>query len=70
MEPLLTKPRKDCVAVPQADNRDVLEGILWILRTGGAWKDLPSKYPSPSTCGDVCDYGGMRVFGSMYGANS
>jgi transposase len=28
----------------------VLEGILWILRTGACWKDLPKRYPSPSTC--------------------
>ncbi len=35
---------------PKADNREVLEGILWILRTGAPWKDLPKRYPSPSTC--------------------
>lgn len=34
----------------RADNREVLEGILWILRTGARWKDLPDRYPSPSTC--------------------
>ena len=27
-----------------------MEGILWILRTGARWKDLPKRYPSPSTC--------------------
>ena len=35
---------------PSAPNRDVLKGILWILRTGARWQDLPQKYPSPSTC--------------------
>ncbi len=35
---------------PSAPNREVLEGILWILRTGARWQDLPQKYPSPSTC--------------------
>jgi transposase len=34
---------------PQAPNREVLEGILWILRTGARWQDLPPQYPSPST---------------------
>ena len=35
---------------PPAPNREVLEGILWILRTGARWQDLPPRYPSPSTC--------------------
>ncbi|MEE8201375.1 MAG: IS5 family transposase [Candidatus Acidoferrales bacterium] len=32
------------------NNRDVLEGILWILRTGARWKDLPKEFPSYQTC--------------------
>lgn len=35
---------------PRADNRRVLEGILWILWTGSPWRALPQEYPSPSTC--------------------
>ena len=35
---------------PWADNRACLEGILWVLRTGARWQDLPERYPSPSTC--------------------
>lgn len=31
-------------------NRPVFEGILWVLRSGVRWKDLPDRYPSPSTC--------------------
>ena len=27
-----------------------LTGILWVLRSGDRWKDLPERYPSPSTC--------------------
>jgi transposase len=35
---------------PWADNRRVLEGILWVLKTGARWRDLPREYPSASTC--------------------
>jgi len=28
----------------------VLDGILWVLRTGAPWKDLPDRYPSYQTC--------------------
>ena len=46
--PLL--PRLRSSGRPWKNNRQVFEGILWILRTGARWKDLPEKYPSPSTC--------------------
>jgi len=29
--------------------KDVLNGILWILRTGAPWKDMPSRYPPYQT---------------------
>lgn len=35
---------------PRADVRQCLEGILWVLRTGARWKDLPRSYPSYVTC--------------------
>ena len=35
---------------PRADDRRCLEGILWVLRTGARWRDLPDRYPSPVTC--------------------
>lgn len=30
--------------------RDVVNGILWILRTGAQWKHLPNPYPPYQTC--------------------
>jgi transposase len=35
---------------PPQNPRDVLNGILWILRTGAQWADLPERYPPKSTC--------------------
>jgi transposase len=35
---------------PPQDIRAVLNGILWILRTGAPWADLPERYPPKSTC--------------------
>ena len=35
---------------PRVPARNVLEGILWVLRTGARWSDLPARYPSSQTC--------------------
>jgi transposase len=35
---------------PRADDRDCLEGLLWLLRTGACWQDIPIDLPSGSTC--------------------
>ena len=35
---------------PWRENRAVLNGILWILRTGAPWAELPDRYPSNQTC--------------------
>ncbi|GAC1645178.1 MAG: hypothetical protein NVS4B2_34730 [Chloroflexota bacterium] len=34
------------------DHRTVINGILWKLRTGAPWRDLPERYGSRSTCAD------------------
>jgi transposase len=35
---------------PPVPHRAVLDGILWVLKTGARWRDLPHEYPSPATC--------------------
>ena len=30
---------------PVHDDRPVPNGILWVLRTGAAWADLPERFP-------------------------
>src|SRR5260370_38685071 len=48
--PLLPKqPKRPRGRRPRADDRKVLEGILWILRSGARWCDLPEGFPSPAT---------------------
>jgi transposase len=49
--PLLPEmPKSKKGGRPWAPNRGVLDGILWVLRTGARWQDLPDEYLSPSTC--------------------
>lgn len=52
LEPLLppAKVRDDGRGRPWRDPQDVLNGILWVLRTGAPWKDLPDRYPPYQTC--------------------
>ena len=51
LKPLLTpKRRSDGRGRPWRDARAVLNGILWVLRTGAPWHDLPDRYPPYQTC--------------------
>ena len=34
---------------PAIDNRQVLEGIFWIARTGSPWRDLPERFGNWNT---------------------
>ena len=57
LEPLIPKPRRrsDGRGRPVVHNdRSVLNGVLWVLRTGAAWADLPDRFPSGSTCFRRC----------------
>ena len=42
--------RKDGRGRPRRSNREILDGILWILRTAAPWMDLTERYPSYQTC--------------------
>lgn len=35
---------------PRAELRKIMNGILYVLRTGCQWKMMPSEYGSGSTC--------------------
>jgi transposase len=43
LDPLLP-PRRPSTGRPALDHRTILNGILWILRTGAPWRDLPERY--------------------------
>jgi transposase len=36
--------------VPRVDDRRVLNGICWVLRSGAPWRDLPHCYGPRTTC--------------------
>lgn len=49
IEPLLpNKPR----GVPRVDDRRVLNGIFWVLRSGAPWRDMPDRKGPRTTCYD------------------
>jgi len=35
---------------PRRDEREVMNGVLWILRSGARWSDLPERFPPYQTC--------------------
>jgi transposase len=61
LQPLLP-PQKPKVGKPAHDHRRILNGILWKLRTGAPWRDLPQERYGPwSTV--ACRFRRWRVAG-------
>ena len=56
IEPLVVVPARirdgkvDGRGRPRVPARDIWNGILWVLRTGAPWHDLPDRYPPYQTC--------------------
>jgi len=47
IKPMLpSKPR----GVPRVNDRRVLNGIFWVLRSGAPWRDLPDNFGPYTTC--------------------
>jgi transposase len=48
LAPLLP-PQKAKTGRPAAEHRRILNGLLWVMRTGAPWRDMPERYGSWST---------------------
>jgi transposase len=48
LQPLLP-PQKAHTGQPCYDHRRILNGILWLHRTGAPWRDIPERYGKHST---------------------
>lgn len=52
IEPLIPEKEKNINGRgrPFTSPRAILSGVLWVLKTGARWRDLPEKYPPNTTC--------------------
>jgi transposase len=51
IQPLLPlKPEQPLGGRPYADDKRCLAGIVFILRNGARWNDMPREFPSGVTC--------------------
>jgi transposase len=50
--------------IPRVDDRRVLNGIFWVLRSGAPWRDLPETYGPRTTCYNRFVRGGGRASGT------
>lgn len=40
----LLPPQKPSIGRPAEDHQQILNGMLWVLRTGAPWRDMPERY--------------------------
>jgi transposase len=45
-----TLPRQNRRGRPRADDRKTINGILFVLKSGCRWKDMPAEYGAYTTC--------------------
>jgi len=52
--------RRDGRGRPWASNRACLNGILWLLRSGARWREMPAGCPTHSRLLRMCGRGPRR----------
>ena len=61
IKPMLpNKPR----GIPRVNDRRVLNGIFWVLRSGAPWRDLPEAFGPYTTATTASLGGGEPVSGA------
>jgi len=48
-------PEPAATGRPRRDARTVLDGVLWVLRTGSPWRDVPEEFGAWKTCWRMFD---------------
>lgn len=48
--PLIPEPDRDPRGRKRQPDRPLLNGILWVLRSGANWEDMPDRYPPYQSC--------------------
>ncbi len=51
---------------PPKPNRQILNGILWIAKSGAAWRDLPERYGALKTVYGRFQNGQIAVYFKMF----
>lgn len=49
LEPLLSKQNFKKGGRPRSNERKTFDGILWVLKTGAQWNEMPRRYGSYTT---------------------
>lgn len=49
-KPRIKRRKIDGRGRPRVPARPIMNAILWVLRTGAPWYDLPDRYPPYQTC--------------------
>jgi putative transposase len=63
------RPSREKGGRPPADDRVLLNGIIYILRTGAAWRDLPKEYGPWQTVYDrFYEWRKAKVFEQIWAA--